>query len=231
MDNQVQVTYNTELFFKQLKSSKKSHGFQDIIRGENLRQRVHTINKMIHKAERAGQKEKSRQLNLLLTNIDAQVKAIDAGYNKVLSLTKVQELLNQLADKDVRVFDLQDYTGTIPDEVVDQIEDINKNHYFDNMVIIGTDYTGEDTKRMERKRDPVLLGLIGNENDGVVSNELFFIADWDDPDVGLTLEQMIDEYSKNNDDDLVTEPKVLTRSKESFTTEYDKAIAKLKMDK
>jgi hypothetical protein len=210
MSEDATITYNTEKFFKQLKENVNDHGFLKTIDHVKFEHHWKTLYKMRDKAEKAGQKHKVEKLDITIQCNGSVSKLLDAGFNKTISIKKLNTIFDQLADKDVAIFPLEDYTGDIPEEVADKIEAINAQELFDGMIVIGTDYTGEDKKYITKQRDPVLFGLLGDAKKENWLPELFFIADWEDDYVGLTLDEMVEAYERSGaKDKLVTKPAIV----------------------
>ena len=211
------ITYNTEKFFKQLKENTNDHGFLKGVDHAKASHHLNTLYKMRDKAERAGQKHKVEKLDLAIECNERVGSLLDAGFNRTISKDKLNTIFEQLADKDVVVFNLEDYTADIPEEVADKIAEVKQQKLFDAMIVIGTDYSGENRKDIQKQRDPVLFGLVGDSKSRNWLPELFFIADWEDDYVGLTLDEMIEAYDKSGaNDDLITNP--------SLTGKFDSRI-------
>ena len=104
----------------------------------------------------------------------------------------IEEYVNKVEDKVVKIIELKNYPREIPDELVDVIKDTE--HIFDDFYILFTDYTGEVEKQVEevrKEKDPILFGIFKNGNN--LYNRFYYLGDWIDEYCDLTLEKIIEE--------------------------------------
>lgn len=139
-----------------------------------------------------GQKKAAKNLYYKAEALKKELIAIQKGYSKYVHLSTVEDYIDNVADKCVVITEMKDYERSIPDDVVDKLPDIID--VFDNFFIVFTDYTGEARAKVAKERrdkDPILFGNI-NIN-GMISDKLYFIADWVDEYCDLTLDQMVND--------------------------------------
>ena len=101
-------------------------------------------------------------------------------------------------DKGVRLTYVKNYMRSIPQEAVEKINNLNKLEIFDNYAILHYDPEyksyGETIAETQRRRDPILFGLIRG------SNKLYYITDWIDEYCDLTLDKFVETLQINKDD-------------------------------
>jgi hypothetical protein len=92
---------------------------------------------------------------------------------------------------------LSDYSRDIPDEAIKMFEEAEKQEVFDNYIVFHyldkneRKNLKEHHKEMDKKRDPILFGLIKG------SRKLYYICDWIDEYCDLTLSQLIDKIGES----------------------------------
>jgi hypothetical protein len=90
------------------------------------------------------------------------------------------------------------FTRPVPEEVVAEKVRCDAAHLFDNYVVLHYDPMNnsaemteqEKVAEIERKRDPILFGVIRG------SRRLYFIGDWKDEQCDLTLQEIIDQLGE-----------------------------------
>lgn len=192
LDSQAVITRDTEKFFHELKKSALKGSFSKLISNIELAHQLTVAKKGLNKANLAGQTYRANQLESLIGVTPKIMQAVHTGFNRVININKLNRLINELSDEDVKVIDLPDYNADIPDEVAGLIKQLRDKHTFDRFLVVCTDYSEEDTKRIKLEQDPVLFGMIGDKENNYWYDQLFFVADWEDPYVGLTLQEMIE---------------------------------------
>lgn len=215
-----EITVNTTKFFKGIKKS-----YQVIVNSTYAYKRSMGIKALLSKAKKTGQSRLADSLNAELKFTLQELKAINAGYNKVLDRVRVVKLMDRLADKDVYVSSIADYPREIPDEVVEQLPKFKE--LFDDIFIIYTDYNSDVAKKIKVERDPVMLGIFHDKSTDRFAPDMFFLADWTDDFCDLTLDGLIDAYADiatDSDDKLASKEGHLKDSVDSVDLANDEKL-------
>ena len=109
----------------------------------------------------------------------------------------IEDYIENVADKTVKIVELSRYMREIPDELVDVVE--KTRDIFNQFYVVFTDYTGKEERRVEQERrdkDPILFGVF--KNNGNVSDRFYFLGDWIDEYCDLTLDKMVEQYKEKN---------------------------------
>lgn len=106
----------------------------------------------------------------------------------------IENFIENVENRSVKLADLKDFPREIPDEVVPVIERVQDK--FDRLVIMFTDYTdevGQQVAKDNRDKDPILFGIFLDETSDYVMERMYFLADWEDEYCDLTLDKLIEE--------------------------------------
>ena len=117
VDNQAVITRDTQKFFHELKSRSLKGSFAKLISNIELSHQRTVAKKCLDKAKMAGQSYRVKQLEGLIGISPRIMKAVGMGYNRVIEVDKLNRLITELSDEDVKVIDLPDYNADIPEEV------------------------------------------------------------------------------------------------------------------
>lgn len=100
-------------------------------------------------------------------------------------------------EKGVQLTYIKNYLRSIPVEVVEKINEVNKLEIFDNYAILHYDPDSksyaETIAETKKRRDPILFGLIKG------SNKLYYITDWIDEYCDLTLDKFVETLQIEKD--------------------------------
>ena len=119
---------------------------------------------------------------------------VDLGINTFIYKDDIEEYIDEVASNQVVIKDLASYERDIPDEVVEALEKVKP--YFDEFYIVYTDYTGKESKQVQKERrekDPILFGVFMDRNKAVQNERFYYIGDWVDEYCDLTLDKMVAE--------------------------------------
>lgn len=167
-----------------------------------------TIENQINKAVVTGQNLMIRRLAYSLGVIAREYKLLDYGINVFVLREDIEYFIDKVADKAVKVTEMELYPREIPDELVQKVQFLKENKIFDNFYIVFTDYTGETTKEVTKERirkDPILFGVFEQKIDNMwdICDRFYFIGDWEDEYCDLTLTKMVQKMSQNGKKDIV----------------------------
>ena len=188
-----------QVYFDILKNSKHQttdkflDDFQKVIQQELSKAMFTKQNKMVKK------------LAYAMSIIPRERELIKNGVDVYVLKDDVEDYIKHVADKAVKVIELDNYERSIPNEVVEKLQKIQETTPFDRYFVVFTDYTGEQTRKVQeerRRKDPILFGCFEQQIDGVwdVFDRFYFIADWEDEYCDLTLTKMVDAMSKKGKD-------------------------------
>lgn len=134
-----------------------------------------------------------KKLCFLADTLLKEEKLIELGINTFVYKDVVEEYIENVADKVVKIVELSRYMREVPDELVSVIE--KTKNIFDEFYVIFTDYTGSEERKVEKERrdkDPILFGVFKNATN--VADRFYFLGDWVDEFCDLTLDKMIEQY-------------------------------------
>lgn len=192
-----------QLYFDYIKE-KKEH-----MTDEFLKSLHGVVMKQLSKAMITGQNLQVRRLAYSLGVLEREHKLIELGLDTYVLRENIEEYIDTVADKAVKIIDLEFFPREIPDEIVERVQELKDLKIFDNYYVVYTDYTGEGQKAVEeerRRRDPILFGTFEQKIDNLwdIADRFYFIGDWEDEYCDLTLTKMVQEMSKKGKDILNT---------------------------
>ena len=145
--------------------------FQDLkgrIQTMDSKQLNDVYNNAIHLAEkykRTGQKKGLRKLIFHLESMMKEKKVLEAGINRYVYKSDIEEYVDSVAKNQVVIVDLKNFERDIPDEVVEALDKVKD--IFDEFYVVCTDYTGKLSKQVNKERRekyPILFGTFLNRN-------------------------------------------------------------------
>lgn len=175
-------------YFDILKGAKQN------ITTEALKESYDVFVKLGEKYKKLGQKESMKRLCFLADTLIKEEKLIELGVTTYIYKDKIEDFIENVADKAVKIVELSRYMREIPDELVDTID--KTRDIFDEFYVVFTDYTGKEERKVAKERkdkDPILFGVFSNESN--VGDRFYFLGDWVDEYCDLTLDKMIEEYN------------------------------------
>lgn len=199
------VQHKTTTFMSQKEKEKKEitpsqyfdylKGAKNTITTDELKNSYSVFLTLGEKYKKLGQKESLKKLCFLADTLKKEEKLIELGINTYVYKDVIEDYIEHVADKTVKIIELSRYMREIPDELVDTIE--KTRELFDELYVVFTDYTGKEERKVEKERrdkDPILFGVF--KNNGNVADRFYFIGDWVDEYCDLTLDKMIEEFNK-----------------------------------
>jgi len=184
-------TYHSiEEFFATLKNSKL-----ELTKTKDI---LEKYEKSLIEAQKNGQQSLVEKLLVKKDAIASETFLIEKGITKYVSEDQVVKLYKATdKSKHLKLTYLKNYVRIIPSEIVKLKEKADELKIFDNYVILhydpfnnSTDLTVKEKKEVERRKDPILFGVIKN------SRNLYFIGDWEDQFCNLTLDRMMEILSE-----------------------------------
>lgn len=203
--NKVNLTENNEFkeitpkeYFESLKDKKQS------ITDKELQLYYENCLKLVNKYNITGQTSGLRKLIFHVKTIEKERELVKLGVNNFIYRDDVEEYIDKVSNKVVKIIELENYEREIPDEVVEVIS--KTKNIFDQLYVVFTDYTGEIEKRVEKERrdkDPILFGTFQDKQSRSVIDRFYFLADWEDEYCDLTLDKMVNEYKQKENKDIL----------------------------
>ena len=181
-------------------------GAKNTITTEALKNSYEAFVKLGEKYQRLGQVESLKKLCFLADTLVKEEKLIEMGVTTYIYKDTIEDYIENVADKTVKIIELSRYMREIPDELIDTIE--KTKPLFDEFYVVFTDYTGKEERKVEKERrdkDPILFGVFKNQTN--VADRFYFLGDWVDEYCDLTLDKMVEQYKekKGNSPAITTE--------------------------
>ena len=149
--------------------------------------------KLAEKYQKLGQKESLKKLSFLVDVLIKEEKLIEMGIDTFVYKDKIEDYIENVADKSVKIIELSRYMREVPDDLVETVE--KTKDLFDEFYVVFTDYTGAEERKVQkekRDKDPILFGAFKNQRN--VADRFYFLGDWVDEYCDLTLDKMIEQY-------------------------------------
>jgi hypothetical protein len=170
---------------------------------------------LYEKYKKTNQQEGMKKLAFEARCIEKERELVKLGIDTFVYRNDVEEYINNVSEKVVKVIEVSRFEREIPDEIIDAIG--KTSHIFDKFYVVCTDYTGEIEKKVDKERrdkDPIVFGAFGyyeknknrlnnNEKDFIVMDRMYYIGDWVDEFCDLTLNKMVAEMSKKKSKDIL----------------------------
>lgn len=194
-------------YFENLKNAKQT------ITTDALKNSYSVFIKLAEKYTKLGQTESLKKLNFLADVLSKEEKLIEIGVTTFVYKDVIEDYIENVADKTVKIIEMSRYMREIPDdlvEVVDKTKDL-----FDEFYVVFTDYTGQEERKVEKERrdkDPILFGAFKNGSN--VSDRFYFLGDWIDEYCDLTLDKLVIEYKEKIGHSPVNEMSIPQNSEE-----------------
>lgn len=191
MENNKEKEITPSQYFDYLKGAKNT------ITTEALKKSYSTFLQLGEKYSKLGQMESLKKLCFLADTLKKEEKLIELGITTYVYKDTIEDYIENVADKTVKIVELSRYMREIPDELVETVE--KAKTLFDELYVVFTDYTGKEERKVEKERrdkDPILFGVFKNNNN--VADRFYFIGDWVDEYCDLTLDKMVEQYQEKN---------------------------------
>ena len=204
MTNEQEKQMDPQDYFEYVKSMKEK------MTDEFLDNLYKIIMKQIGKAMVTGQNLQTRRLAYSLGVIKREHDLVKRGLDVFVLRENIEKFINEVADKAVKVVDLEFYPREIPDAIAEKVQKLKEDKVFDNFYVLFTDYTGETTKEVTKERmrkDPILFGTFEHKIDDIwnICDRFYFVGDWEDEYCDLTLTKMVQKMSEKGITDVVNE--------------------------
>lgn len=202
---------------KKLIKKEKSAGsitpadYFDIVKGK-----VHTIDddgllvyfdnciKLIEKYQVTGQEAPIKKLLFHMECIEKERVLVKSGVNKFIYRDDIEEYIEKVADKAVKIIELSRYEREIPDEYVGLVKFAKT--VFSEIYILFTDYTGKEEKRIKKEKivkDPIMFGVFNDTKTYAVVDRFYYLCDWVDEYCDLTLDKFVSEMKNKKGIDVL----------------------------
>lgn len=185
--------------------------------------RLIKLNEIEASMRAAGQYKKADTVKSLKTIIVEEAAVVAAGFTSYVAEDMLIDFLKK-SERGATVDFLRYYEEEIPQDVIAKKIEVDKLMVFDNYVVVHYNDSirraekveketsdKEEKKAREKRRDPILFGLIKN------SRKLYYICDWTTDTDDLTLEKLEKELG-------VTRGSLVdgsaTQGSPSYTTTY-----------
>lgn len=175
-------------------------GAKDTVTLEGLKKSYDIFITLAEKYKRTGQIKSLEKLCFLADVLGKEEKLIEMGINTFIYKDTIQDYIDHVADKSVKIIELSRYMREIPDDIVEVVE--KTRDIFDEFYVVFTDYTGKEERKVEKERrdkDPILFGSFRNSNN--ISDRFYFLGDWVDEYCDLTLDKLVAEYKEKKEID------------------------------
>lgn len=171
------------------------------------------VEKEMSKAMATNQTFLLRRLAYAHAVISKERDLLAQGINVYVLKEDIEDYIKNVADKVVKIIELEKYPRTIPDEVAEKIQALKENNSFDQYYVVFTDYTGEAERQVakeRRRKDPIIFGAFEQKLEGIwdILDRFYYIADWEDEYCDLTLAKMVDAMTKKKKKSIVKESSI-----------------------
>lgn len=166
---------------------------------------------------RTGQTKGLRKLKFHIESIVKEKQILDAGINKFVYRSDIEEYIQDVADKQVVILDLKSYERNLPDEIIEALEKVKD--LFDEFYIVCTDYTGEMARRVQeerREKDPILFGAFLDREKNAINERFYYIGDWIDDYCDLTLDKMVAEMEEKTGRNILNDMLPIPKTQEEL---------------
>ena len=188
-------------------------GAKNTITLDALKESFDVFIKLADKYQKLGQVESLKKLTFLADTLVKEEKIIQMGITTYVYKDVVEDYIDHVADKTVKIVELSRYMREVPDELVDVVE--KTKDIFDQFYVVFTDYTGKEERKVEKERrdkDPILFGVF--KSGTTVSDRFYFLGDWVDEYCDLTLDKMVEQYKANKGYEPTSEIKIPENSEQ-----------------
>lgn len=166
-------------YFENLKNAKQT------ITTDALKNSYSIFIKLAKKYDELGQTEfkteSLKKIDFLVDVLSKEEKLIDIGVTTFIYKDVIEDYIENIADKTVKIIEMSRYMRKIPDDLVEVVD--KTKELFDEFYVVFTDYTGQEERKVEKERrdkDPILFGAFKNGSN--VSDRFYFLGDWVDVD-------------------------------------------------
>lgn len=183
-------TITPSQYFENLKNAKQN------ITTDALKNSYSVFINLAEKYAKLGQTESLKKLNFLADVLSKEEKLIEIGVTTFVYKDVIEDYIENVADKTVKIIEMSRYMREIPDDLVEVVD--KTKELFDEFYVVFTDYTGQEERKVDKERrdkDPILFGAFKNGSN--VSDRFYFLGDWVDEYCDLTLDKLVAELKEN----------------------------------
>lgn len=188
----VEEAVNPDVYFKMIKDMK--HTTSD----EDLDKFYDSSLLLLEKYRKLGQKAMLRKLMFIVDCIPKERELVKKGIDVFIYRDDIEEYINSVENKVVKIIELKNYPREIPDELVPTIDETRD--IFDEYFVLFTDFTGKIERKVEadrRAKDPILFGAFMDSRNNNLNDRLYYLGDWEDEYCDLTLEKLVEAKGKD----------------------------------
>ena len=163
---------------------------------ETLSEAKAAVDQLAARYAAAGQYAKASKIKELTPRIVEELTLAHEGFTTYVTENQMINFIKK-SERGVMVNFLRYYEGDIPEDVLKKKQEADEKMVFDNYVVAyyvdikkeakvvkAKEAKKSEEKARERRRDPILFGIIKQ------SRNLYYIADWVTPDDDLTLKKL-----------------------------------------
>ena len=172
-------TITPSQYFENLKNAKQT------ITTDALKNSYSIFIKLAKKYDELGQTEfkteSLKKIDFLVDVLSKEEKLIEIGVTTFIYKDVIEDYIENIADKTVKIIEMSRYMREIPDDLAEVVD--KTRELFDEFYVVFTDYTGQEERKVEKERrdkDPILFGAFKNGSN--VSDRFYFLGDWVDVD-------------------------------------------------
>lgn len=225
----VEEAVNPDVYFKMIKDMK--HTTSD----EDLDKFYDSSLLLLEKYRKLGQKAMLRKLMFIVDCIPKERELVKKGIDVFIYRDDIEEYINSVENKVVKIIELKNYPREIPDELIPTIDETRD--IFDEYFVLFTDFTGKIERKVEadrRAKDPILFGAFIDSRNNNLNDRLYYLGDWEDEYCDLTLEKLVEAKGKDilktigtptTKDELVEECRRYLNPSSSASTDNNNYIA------
>ena len=188
----VEEAVNPDVYFKMIKDMK--HTTSD----EDLDKFYDSSLLLLEKYRKLGQKAMLRKLMFIVDCIPKERELVKKGIDVFIYRDDIEEYINSVENKVVKIIELKNYPREIPDELVPTIDETRD--IFDEYFVLFTDFTVKIERKVEadrRAKDPILFGAFMDSRNNNLNDRLYYLGDWEDEYCDLTLEKLVEAKGKD----------------------------------
>lgn len=165
------------------------------INSEDLNKLYSISMELLEKYKKTGQIKSAKKLAFHIKSLLKEKEIIDLGITKFVYREDIENYIENIAEKRVKIIELKNYPREIPDELVETIE--KTKDIFDELYVLFTDYTDEVEKEVEKERDPILFGSFISRKLDAMCQRMYYLGDWEDEYCDLTLDKLVAQTDKS----------------------------------
>ena len=136
-------TITPSQYFDNLKNAKQN------ITTDALKDSYQVFLNLAEKYVKLGQTESLKKLNFLADVLVKEEKLIELGVTTFVYKDVIEDYIENVADKTVKIIELSRYMREVPDELVEVVT--KTKNIFDAFYVVFTDYTGIEERKVDKE--------------------------------------------------------------------------------